>query len=912
MTRLVLVCLLFTVILTGYVQGQVTEQLLRTQLVERGISEELFLQKLRDRGVTYGSLDEVPPEEYDELQVIVEEILAEIEREKAEAQTTENLSQSDPATAVTPADRATVQEAKEAIVEGATIEEAVEEAKDAKEPDLPSASVYGQQIFRNQSLAVFRQADEIKPKPGYILGSGDEVTVSIWGVSIFERTYTIDENGYINPSTMPRIYLKDLTFAEAQAKLRRHFSNFNQFRADQFEVSLRFARTISIGIFGEVFKPGNHTISAINSAFNALVAAGGPTNIGTVRNIKWIKTDGTVDRIDVYEYMSDPTIAESFYMQENDILQVPLADRVVSIQGAIRRPMAYELIPGEELRQLIAYAGGFQPNAYQELIQLKRFENDEQIAIDISYSDLMTKGEDFALRNGDQITVKTIPSPYRNIVTISGTVALPGEYEYVPNMRISDLLDRAKLEDESERDFAVLRRTNKDGTANFERINLRAILQNPASGSNLLLQPLDQLRIYNRESFTDQYQISVDGQVRNPTAIPYDPSENMRLRDAVIMAGGLTAGATDFAYLIRRDLETGQPEYISLDIQRVMADPAANDNLVLQPRDQIRIQAKEDFIDNATLTVGGAVRTPGTFQYDTSLTLKDLLTLANGLQMQAATNRIDVSRMIIEQNEATKVVIATLEVNQAFEPINNPGFTLQPYDQVYVRMVPEFEFQKTVFLDGEVTYPGPYVLIADNERISSILKRAGGMTEEAFPEGATLVRSQDGVGPIVIELDRVLDNDNSNANIILKDGDRVNIPKIRDFVAINGAVNTTELYRQDLLGPNNKLTVVYDGNRSARYYIEKFAGGFSDDGDRRKVTVEYPNGEIRKAKDFGIFRIYPKVDKGSIVKVGVKDKKVERKPTEKEEVDWGEVLANAVAQATAVLTLILLIDRAGR
>ena len=247
-----------------------------------------------------------------------------------------------------------------------------------------------------------------------------------------------------------------------------------------------------------------------------------------------------------------------------------------------------------------------------------------------------------------------------------------------------------------------------------------------------------------------------------------------------------------------------------------------------------------------------------------------------------------------------------------YNPIGAADFTLQPYDRVYVRTVPEFEFPKMVTIAGEVRYPGPYTIIADNERITNLVKRSGGLTEEAFPEGATLQRSYDGTGPIVIELHEVLKNERSQANIILKDGDVITIPKIKDFVAVAGAVNTTKLYRQDLLGLDNRVTVVFDGNRSARYYIEKFAGGVSENGDRGKVTVEYPNGTIRQTKDFGLFVVYPKVEKGAIVRVGVKDPEKIRPETEKEPIDWGEVLASAVSQATAVLTLILLIDRAGR
>ena len=737
------------------IHSQVTEQMLQQQLLERGIDEEQFRLKLRERGVTYNSLEEVPPEKYAEVEVIVKEIIDELEREKVGAQATEQIEQSGIQPAPQDPLATPVREVKESMLEGASIEEAVAETIDEQEPDLPPAKIYGQDIFRNQTLKVFRQADNIKPRDNYLLGPGDELTISIWGVSIFERTYTIDDAGYISPAAMPRIFLKDMTFDAAKEKLERHFSAFNRFSPDQFEVSLRYARTISIGIFGEVFEPGNHTISAINSAFNALVAAGGPTDIGTLRNIKWIKSDGTTQLIDVYQYMIDPTIAENFYLADNDILQVPLANRLVSITGAITRPMRYELIEGENLRKLLEYAGDFTPQAYREIIQLKRYENDQQKVIDINYNTLVHQGGDFTLKDGDQIVVRNIPTPYKNFVSVVGSVELPGEYEFVESMRISDLIGKGLLTDESERSYAVLRRSNRDGTSNFIRVDLEDILTNPASASNILLAPSDQLRIYSKSTFVDQYQVTVNGQVRAPGSFAFDPSTNMRVRDLVLMAGGLSPQATDFAYLIRRDLETREPLYISIRIKEAIADPTSDQNLVLLQNDVLQIQSKLSFIEGATITVSGAVRSAGTFDYDESMSIKDLLTLANGLPIYAATNRVEISRMVIEQNTPTKVIIARLSIDEDLNPIGNADFKLEPYDRVFVRYVPEFEFQQQVTINGEVKYPGPYTIISDNERITSLVRRAGGITDEAFPAGALLVRSYDATGPIVIELDKV-------------------------------------------------------------------------------------------------------------------------------------------------------------
>ncbi len=892
-------------------KAQVTEAYLQQQLVERNIDETVFRQKLKDRGILYESLEEVPVERYGEVEQIVKEILAELE---AGTGTPDLLDlTSNPETIIPAEKQEVVTDVKESVIEGASIQEAVAEELQEDEVSAPPARIYGQEIFRNKTLKVFRQADNIKPRDSYRLGTGDEVTISIWGVSVFERTFTIDDNGYIKPDLMPRIFLKDLTFGDSKEKLKSTFARFMRFRDDQFEVSLRFARTVSVGIFGEVFSPGNHTISAINSAFNALVAAGGPTDIGSVRNIKWIKSDGSVNTIDVYDYMADPSIAQNFYLAENDIIQVPLSERVVEITGAVRRPMRYELTAGEELGKLIEYAGGFRPDAYKEIIQLKRFENDQQKVIDINYNQLTAASGDFTLRNGDVLSIKTIPSPYRNFIEVAGSVELPGQYEFEQGMRVLDLLNKGQLTDESERSFAVLRRNNRDGTYNFERINLSEALQNPAGPDNVLLAPADQLTIYAKGNFVDPYVFDVSGQVRSPGSFAYDPSQNLKVRDAVLMAGGLLPGATDFAYVIRRDLETNEPEYISLPIHEVMNNPLVPQNLAMLPGDRLQVLSKASYLDQAEVKIDGSVRNPGSFPFDESMTLKDLILLASGLRMEAASNRVEVSRLVIEENEPTKTVVANLKLDDNLMPEGNPDFELQPYDQVFVRAVPEFEFQSTVQISGEVRFPGPYNLISDNEPITSIVRRAGGVTAEAFPEGASLIRAEgDMAGPIVIELDEALQNERSLSNIIMRRGDRIHIPKIRDFVSIYGAVNTAERFSPELLGPENRVTVVYDGRRSAKHYIQEYAGGFSNTGDRRNVTVEYANGKIRKSKDFGLFQIYPKVKKGAMVHVANKPPdRPERPDPEREKIDWGVVLRDAVTQATAVLTLILLIDRAG-
>jgi hypothetical protein len=245
----------------------------------------------------------------------------------------------------------------------------------------------------------------------------------------------------------------------------------------------------------------------------------------------------------------------------------------------------------------------------------------------------------------------------------------------------------------------------------------------------------------------------------------------------------------------------------------------------------------------------------------------------------------------------------------AFRDPSVANVPLQPFDQVVVRNIPEFGLQKMVNVQGEVMYAGPYGLTDKNEKLLSLLNRAGGLTLEAFPSGATLYRQQDNIGYIVIRLEEALKNPNSPSNIILKDGDIIEIPKTKDIVSIRGATRTSELYPDKIL-EGGKVNVAFDGAKTAWYYVDKYAAGVGNEGRRRLISVEHPNGQIERTKDFLLFKVYPKVQKGSVITVGYAAKKKElNRKEDRKSIDWGKVLADSVAQATALITLITLLQR---
>jgi protein involved in polysaccharide export with SLBB domain len=1003
----VITLLLFAHIL--FAQPPVTEQQARAELDRRGVDESQVREKLLVRGIDIDKVDQKDPVRLLEVQKAIEEVLAEIESEKAGAAPAtlpppNPDPQPVPEQIIVDSTEAAIQEIKTLDVSEDVSEKFIEEYQET----LPPSVIYGQHIFRDKSIALYRQSEDIKPPDSYVLGAGDIIAVSIWGISQEGAVYEINKSGFISPSGMPRIYLKGVSYGKAKDLLRNRFSSYYRFRPEEFELTINYSRTITVNIVGEAINYGSFTFPAINTAFNALVAAGGPSDIGSVRNIQLIRAGEQPKRIDIYEYLLDPSIQKDYYLQENDFISIPIAERLVTISGAVKRPYTFELARGEELKKLIAFAGGFKDNAYKGKIQIKRFINDEEILIDVDFRTLENTASDFQLFGSDVVTVQEIAKPYKNYIEISGSVEFPGRFELTPEMKISNLIGKAILLEEARKDVAFIQRSNIDGTARYEKVDLAAIITDISSAANLVLQPKDKLIIYTQKQFVDNADFSVTGSVRAPFKLPYSVGKEVKIDDAILLAGGLLPDATSFGYIIRTDPKNKKNrEVLRVDIQKAIEDPSSVENIVLQPFDELRIYSlealtdvgtisvngavrepleisyvknltikniitlagglepnatsfgyvtrrdltnnekrsilrvdiqkafenpdsaeniilepydvltiysTETFTEDSEISVRGAVREPGTFPFASNFTLKDILTMSGGLKIEASTSRIEVFRTVFTKNQPVETVVATLEVDDELNIVSNGGnFELAPFDLIVVRRIPEFEVQQIVTINGEIKYPGTYPLINDNERLSSIIQRSGGITNEAFLEGATLYREEDNTGYIIVELDDVLKDKKTKNDFILKAGDQIEIPKQKNLVTIGGATKVNELYPEKIVA-GGKINVAYRKNKNAKWYVDHYAAGVADNGQKKRITVEHPNGKIERTKNFLFFKTYPSVREGSIVTVGIKPSK---KPKEeggepREKVDWGRTLADGLAQATAVLSLILLVQQVNK
>ena len=385
----------------------------------------------------------------------------------------------------------------------------------------------------------------------------------------------------------------------------------------------------------------------------------------------------------------------------------------------------------------------------------------------------------------------------------------------------------------------------------------------------------------------------------------------MRLSDAILLAGGLQDNAANFAYITRRTIENSKKlTYKIIPIADVLSNPSSRWNILISPYDNIRIPTTENFTEQQFIEVKGAVRNPQKLVYDKSLKLKDLLLRAGGLKFQAATNRVDIFRLEINENKPTRTLFSSVSINRELDPSTQEDrITLQPFDVVVVREVPDFDPIQIVSITGEVMYPGDYAITIGKEKISDLIAKAGGLTEDAFLGNSTIKRSEDGLGFVAVNFKKAIKN-KSNHNLILSPGDNIKIGKEINLVLIDHqGTNAREFIVEDLKD-ESQISTHYSNNKRAGYYIRKYNGGFAKEAKPSKTFVKHADGRLLKTHNFLLFRVHRKVKKGSEIIVGMKDveekENSKRRRTEKSKINLKDAameLMSVVVSAFTVITM---------
>ena len=886
MRTLLWAMVLIPALLSAQPSQQEARRMAYAEAQRQGVDPDALEARLQARGINTATLTmtDIP-----RIQPIVEE---EIAKMKAEQSSTKDAIESGSLSGTAMSSKGGEQ--KESSIQTTTVELASDANTVTKtktndggpvqvkvDASTENTMVFGKHIFTNGSLSLYEVSKDYIPNDSYILGPGDVVTVSIFGKSQADLQFTIKSDGFIEPANLPKIYLKGISLGQAREVVRRRLQNFYQFEKGQFALTLTTSRTLTIQITGAVAQPGSYTLSAYNTAFNALIAAGGPNKLGTIRNIQVIN-GGRTKTLDVYEYLFNPSKQKDYYLQNNDIIYVPFIGDLIEIEGSVKQVGVYEMKAKETFTDLLKYSGGYLNDALEGEIQLVRKNVDGSFVKEYTGDALSS----LTFEDGDKVIVATQTSDRKDYVEVGGLVDYPGVYGIKDYPTLKTLLEKVGLRDETRLDVGYLTRLRSDGTTQLESFSLTAVL---AGENDLTLQAEDVIKILDSRNYVDRSTVSVAGEVRNPGSYTID--ENLSIPALIDLSDGLTQEAKKDAAYIFRTYPNGETEVIAVSL-----DDA---EFSFQDKDQLRILSERTFYDGAVISISGEVKIPLEIPFDQDITLSEVVELAGGLTFAGDSSQLVVYRMAFEGLNIGELQEIPLNLSR------DGDFIFSPFDALVVRRKFGFEFQEFVSIKGEVAYPGRYAL-REGETVKDLIRKAGGLTSEAFPQAATF--SRQGKGRIFISIEKILRSGGSYENIEMLPGDQIIIPT-KDMTVEIRLANTEAANYGDFAADYAKesVNVAYIAGKSARWYVKNMVGGFGDDAKRTDVNVVYANGTVKDYKWHRLSYRYPKVKAGSTVVVGQRPEKIKEKREKRQsDFDWQELSGTLMSQITAVLSIYVL------
>jgi polysaccharide export outer membrane protein len=771
----------------------------------------------------------------------------------------------------------------------------------------------------------------------YIVGPNDELRLTVWGGAEFTYELRVDREGRVTVPNVGQFTVAGKRLDELRTEMKQWLSrSYSGLTSDPptvfMDLSLTRVRPTQVFIMGEVGQPGGYMVNSYATVFNALYSVGGPLKRGSLRNIKVIRDGEIVSTVDLYNLLVEGRGTGSVQLQSNDYVFVPPRGETVAITGAVKRPAYYEIKEGETVEDLLEYAGGLEPEAYTKRFQIDRIvpfgeREDPSVARrveDESLEAVRADSASVALEDGDHVRILTIaeasdPAVKARLdaVEVSGAVLKPGQYELGDGVRtIRDLIEQADgLTGAAYREQAELVRIDDTLSETTRSIDLGAAMEDQPQ-SNVVLQPGDSLHVFSVQEMRSKRTVRITGEVRDPGNYRY--REGMTIRNLLLKAGGLTDDEyLKEVFLGRADLfrvsrDGDEKRVIPFHLGEVLEGDGMADR-TLRPEDEIRIYpATVERLEEQFVKISGAVQDTGRYAYRDNMTLKDLILQANGFTEGASLRKVNVTRMVEKRGEdglrantielrLTKRDVDPEDVNfsvkdtmQAMQAAEN--FELQHRDRVFVRQDPAFQPQQTVTVQGEVAYPGEYTLLRDNERLSNVIDRAGGILPTGYLKGGRLlrpgeqadqgVRSQESREQVIVEMRRAV-RGNPEEDVILRPGDEIVIPTQPNTVAVRGNVA-------------NEGLIKHEAGRKVDYYLDR-AGGTRD--STQAIFLTQASGATFRV-DTGWFRRTPQVDDGAVIRV------TREEPRRRDVIDYGQIATEAISVLSSALTVIVLATRA--
>lgn len=642
-----------------------------------------------------------------------------------------------------------------------------------------SNQVFGRNIFNNQMLT-FQPNMNMATPVNYRLGAGDEVIIDVWGASQETFTETISPDGIVTITGIGPCKIGGMSVSEATAYLRSRLGRF--YSDSNIQLSVGGTRSIQVQVMGEVNVPGTYTLSSLSSAFNALYAAGGINDIGTLRDIKVYRQGRMISTIDVYDYLLNGNSRGDVRLNDNDIIVVGPYDELVEIRGKVKRPMFYEMKKNESLSTILGYSGGFTGDAYKKSIRVTRKNGAE-------YS-MHTVGEfdwnGFTLADGDSIYVDSVIARYSNMVEVRGAVFHSGMYQMDGGIStVRELIKAAEgLREDAFTARAVMHRQKDDLSLEVLAINVEGIMA--GTTADIPLRKNDVLYIPSKRDMDGEQTLSITGEVHYPGLYVY--ADNTSLEDLVLQAGGLTDAASSVKVDVYRRIDDPHAlvndENLTETYTFALKDGFVIDGepgFILHPYDQVVVRTSPTYATQKNVSVTGSVNFAGQYAMSSrNYRLSDLIKDAGGLTSLGYAKGARLERRMTEEERQQQE--ASLRAAQ-----------IAMYEEAM-----------------------------QNENNDFNLSRADSLLTMKLDVG--------NIFPVAIDLEKAVANPGCEEDIVLREGDRLVVPQYSSTVKISG----------DVMYP---ISMNYKKGESLKYYI-KHAGGYGDNARKKRVYAIYMNGSV--------------------------------------------------------------------
>ncbi len=608
-----------------------------------------------------------------------------------------------------------------------------EKIVNTKVKDSINALIFGSELFDNPTLN-FEPNLKLATPVNYVLGPGDELQVSIYGVQEFNASVPVSIEGKVTIQYVGQIPVSGMTIEAATQKIKSAIAKVYStvaYGQSQVGVSLSRIRTIRVTIIGSK-QPGNYSISSLATVYNALFLGGGPGKIGSYRNIELLRDNKVYRNIDIYRFLVNGNQSDNVGLKDNDVIRIPAYNQRVTVEGQVKRPGIFEMKKGETFSDLLSFASGFNEFAYTASVNVLQKTGKEFKVKDITASEFNS----YKPLSGDVFRITKILNRFENRIKIEGAVFRPDTYSFYEGMRISDLITKADgLKEDAYGDRARIIRQQSDLTTEIVTVNLTKALEGDLE-ADITLKKEDIVTVYSILDFVEEYKISIDGEIKKPGV--YDYHENLTLNDLLVQAGGLTGSASkrvEVARMIKgEEIDDANPSKVELfNIEITSNNNEQLKNFTLMPFDVVNIRKMAVYEKPETVTIKGAVNYAGKYALANKKDrVYDVVQRAGGLTSLANTDGVKIKRPIqakqIEEVESVNLNLgkkdsvqkkltkklkedlkyATIPVDWESivkDPKSNTNVTLFPGDEIEVAAFNEgVKVTGNVLLTSEIPY----------------------------------------------------------------------------------------------------------------------------------------------------------------------------------------------------------------